>query len=62
MKLRAMEPDDWAEVADLVYVSLNYWYAQYGEPPIFRGGPSATRVARCTSCRRFAARRSRSGV
>ena len=44
MKLRAMEPGDWAEVADLVYVSLNYWYAQYGKPPIFRGGPSATRV------------------
>ena len=44
MKLRAMEPGDWAEVADLIYVSLNYWYAQYGKPPIFRGGPSATRA------------------
>jgi len=44
VKLRAMEPEDWAEVADLIYVSLNYWYAQYGKPPIFRGGPSATRA------------------
>lgn len=42
VRLRAMERKDWAEVADLIYVSTNYWYETHGRPAIFRGGPSAT--------------------
>lgn len=42
--LRTMQDADRAEVADLIYVSMNYWYAQHGGPPLFRGGPSATMV------------------
>jgi GNAT superfamily N-acetyltransferase len=44
VRLRAMEPDDWGEVADLVYVSLNYWCEANGRPPVFQGGPGSTRV------------------
>lgn len=44
MRLRAMEGDEWAEVADLIYVSLNYWCEANGRPPVFRGGPVSTRV------------------
>ncbi len=43
-RLRAMEDGDWSEVADLIYVSLNYWCAANGRPPLFSGGPAATRV------------------
>jgi len=39
-----MEPGDWAEVADLIYVSMNYWCEANGRPTIFRGGPASTRV------------------
>ena len=39
-----MREDDWAEVADLVYVSLNYWSVANGRPPLFAGGPAATRL------------------
>ena len=42
LKLRAMEKKDWSEVADLIYVSTNYWYEKGGKPPIFAGGPDAT--------------------
>ena len=41
-RLRAMEREDWSEVADLIYVSLNYWCEANGRPPLFRGGPEAT--------------------
>jgi GNAT superfamily N-acetyltransferase len=44
MRLRAMQPGDWSEVADLICVSTNYWYQASGKPPIFRGGPAATRL------------------
>jgi GNAT superfamily N-acetyltransferase len=44
VRLRAMEPDEWAEVADLIYVSLNYWCVANGRPAVFRGGPASTRV------------------
>jgi GNAT superfamily N-acetyltransferase len=44
MRLRAMHPADWSEVADLICVSTNYWYQASGKPPIFRGGPAATRL------------------
>lgn len=44
VRLRAMEKKDWAEVADLICVSTNFWYQASGKPPIFRGGPEATRL------------------
>jgi GNAT superfamily N-acetyltransferase len=44
LRLRAMEPEDWSEVADLIYVSLNYWCEANGRPAVFRGGPGSTRV------------------
>ncbi len=42
VKLRAMTSADIAEVADLIYVSTNYWYEAQGKGAIFRGGPEAT--------------------
>lgn len=42
--LRAMEAKDWSEVADLVYVSTNYWYEANRRMAIFSGGPDATRL------------------
>jgi GNAT superfamily N-acetyltransferase len=44
VRLRAMEESDWPEVADLIYVSLNYWCVANGRPTLFSGGPGATRV------------------
>ena len=41
-RLRAMETSDWPEVADLIYVSPNYWYLASGRPALFAGGPEAT--------------------
>ena len=37
VRLRAMEPEEWSEVADLIHVSLNYWCEANGRPPVFRG-------------------------
>ena len=42
--LRSMEADDWTEVADLIYVSTNYWYEANRRMAIFSGGPDATRL------------------
>ena len=44
VRLRPMEPDEWSEVGDLIYVSLNYWCEANGRPAVFRGGPGSTRV------------------
>lgn len=44
VRLRAMEESDWPEVADLIYVSLNYWCVANGRPALFAGGPDVTRV------------------
>lgn len=44
VRLRAMERSDWSEVADLIYVSLNYWSVANGRPTFFAGGPDATHV------------------
>ena len=44
IRLRHMEPGDWAEVADLIYVSTNYWYEANRRMAIFSGGPDATRL------------------
>jgi GNAT superfamily N-acetyltransferase len=38
--LRAMAPDDCAELAELIYASINVWYRDNGHPEIrFQGGP-----------------------
>jgi GNAT superfamily N-acetyltransferase len=42
IRLRRMEQRDWADVADLICISTNYWYQASGKPPIFRGGPETT--------------------
>ncbi len=42
--LRPMTDADQAEVAELIYASINVWYQQHGFPPIFRGGPRVTEV------------------
>jgi GNAT superfamily N-acetyltransferase len=44
MHLRPMTPDDRSEVAELIYISINYWYRMHGGPAIFRGGPQVTEV------------------
>jgi hypothetical protein len=37
-----MEPRDWSEVADMIYLSTNYWYRASGRPAIFTAGPEST--------------------
>ena len=37
--LRAMEPADWPEVSDLIYLSTNTWYESNRGHLIFSGGP-----------------------
>ncbi len=44
MRLRPMNEGDRAEVAELIYASINVWYQTHGCPPIFRGGPSVTEI------------------
>ena len=44
MNLRAMTEGDHAEVAELIYASINAWYRNHGLPEIFRGGPEVTEV------------------
>ncbi len=42
--LRPMHEADRSEVAELIYSSINAWYAAHGMPDIFRGGPVVTEV------------------
>ena len=35
--LRTLRPDEWADVADLIHLSTNFWYQANGKPAIFRG-------------------------
>lgn len=35
---------DWSEVADLIYVSTNYWYEAHNLGVAFKGGPASTRL------------------
>lgn len=42
--LRTIRDDDRAEIAELIYASINTWYRQHGMPPIFVGGPHMTEV------------------
>jgi len=44
MILRPMADGDRAEVAELIYASINVWYQTHGCPPIFRGGPGVTEI------------------
>lgn len=37
IQLRTMGPDDWTEVAALIYDSINAWYQAIGRPPVFTG-------------------------
>ena len=38
MRIRTMTPEDRFEVAELIRVSLNFWYQMHGRPRIFSGG------------------------
>jgi len=42
--LRLWRPDDRAEVAELIYASINTWYQLHGGSQLFHGGPSVTEV------------------
>ncbi len=44
MKIRSMLKEDAAEVAELIYVSINEWYQRYGRPRPFRGSTADTEV------------------
>lgn len=44
MHLRPMTDADRAEVAELIYCSINFWYRTHGCAEIFRGGPGVTDV------------------
>lgn len=44
IRLRTMTPQDRSEVAELIYVSLNFWYQMHGRPPIFSGDPREAEV------------------
>lgn len=44
MRLRVITSADRAEVAELIYCSINTWYQRRGLPPIFVGGPRVTEV------------------
>jgi len=44
MRLRPMEPEDRTEVAELICVSINYWYQLHGMPKVLTAGPEATAI------------------
>ena len=44
LSLRTMKQQDWSEVADLIYVSTNYWYRTNGKSAIFAGDPTCTEL------------------
>jgi GNAT superfamily N-acetyltransferase len=44
MRLRPMESSDRSEVAELIYVSINYWYQLHGMAKLFTAGPASTEV------------------
>lgn len=44
MLLRPIAPAERAEVAELIYCSINTWYTRHGCPEIFHGGPGVTEV------------------
>ncbi len=44
IELCPMQPEDWDEVAELIYLSTNDWYQTRGLGPIFPHGPESTRL------------------
>lgn len=44
LNVRAMRREEWAEVADLIYVSTNYWYRANGKSTIFTAAPESTEL------------------
>ena len=44
LTIRAMRPDEWDEVAELVRISTNHWYESHARGAIFTGPPEATRL------------------
>ncbi len=44
IELRHATRDDWNAVAELIYLSTNFWYQASGKPAIFQGEPSSTRL------------------
>lgn len=44
IQLRSMGPDDWGEVAELIYDSINAWYTANGRPPTFTGPKDDVKV------------------
>jgi len=44
LQLRRIRPEDRHEVADLIYASINSWYATHGNMFQFKGGPAVTDV------------------
>jgi len=44
IRLRPMLASEWGAVAELIYISTNYWYVASGKPPIFSGGPAVTEL------------------
>ncbi len=44
LTIRPMGPEDWSETAELIHVSLNYWYATRGPGPKLPGDPLHTQL------------------
>ena len=44
MRIRTMRAEDRFEVAELIRVSLNFWYQMHGRPAIFSGGAGDSEV------------------
>jgi hypothetical protein len=44
IQLRPMTPADKAEVAELIYCSINYWHRLHGRLKIFQGDPRIAEV------------------
>jgi GNAT superfamily N-acetyltransferase len=42
--IRTMVSEDWTETAELIHVSLNYWYATRGSGPKLLGDPTNTQL------------------
>ena len=42
--IRPMQVDDAEAVADLIYLSTNFWYQTHGHTQIFQGGPQVTKL------------------
>jgi GNAT superfamily N-acetyltransferase len=42
--IRRMDREDWPEVGELIYTSINYWYHTHGSGPKFLNGPESTQL------------------